>query len=185
MVWKKSDGTNVKVGRSWVDDSNIRHPTNWSIWTDAQKKAVGLTWEDDVDTSFDDRFYWAKGIERKLADVNVVDDDGNAVIDPTTGKQMVQLGLKSIWVTRTKTTANSLLSSSDWYVTRKAEASTAIPSDISTYRTDVRTASKTIEDKINGCADLDALKALFVVPTDSDGEPTGNAPIYDFPDEVN
>ena len=101
-----------------------------------------------------------------------------------TGKQMVQLGLKSIWVTRTKTTANGLLSSSDWYVTRKAEASTAIPSDISTYRTGVRTASNTIEDKINGCADLDAFKALFDVPTDSNGNPTGNAPIYDFPDEV-
>ena len=62
--------------------------------------------------------------------------------------------------------------------------STAIPSDISTYRTGVRTASKTIEDKINGCADLDAFKALFDVPTDSNGNPTGNAPIYDFPDEV-
>jgi len=185
MVWKKSDGTHVKVGKSWVDDNNIRHPTNWSIWTDAQKKAVGLTWEDDVDTSFDDRFYWAKGIERNLADVNVVDDDGNAVIDPMTGKQMIQLGLKSIWVAKTKTTANGLLSTSDWYVTRKAETDTAIPSDISTYRTGVRTASKTIEDKINGCADLDAFKALFVVPTDSDGNPTGNSPITDFPDEVN
>ncbi len=184
MVWKKSDGTNVKVGKSWVDDNNIRHPTNWSIWTDAQKKAVGLTWEDDVDTRFDDRFYWAKDVERKLADELGVDKDGSAIIDPTTGKQSVILGLKSIWVTRTKESANSLLSSSDWYVTRKTEASTAIPSDISTYRTDVRTASKTIEDKINGCSDLDAFKALFVVPTDSDGKITGNAPIYDFPDEV-
>tara|TARA_R110002020_G_scaffold348682_1_gene562244 strand:+ start:1137 stop:1691 length:555 start_codon:yes stop_codon:yes gene_type:complete len=184
MVWKKSDGTNIKVGRSWVDDNNIRHPTNWGIWTDAEKKAVGLTWEDDVDTSFDNRFYWAKSVERKLADVNVVDIDGKAVTDPLTGKQQVQLGLKSIWVTRTKESANSLLSSSDWYVTRKTEASTAIPSDISTYRTGVRTASKTIEDKINDCADLDAFKALFDVPTDSDGNPTGNAPINDFPDEV-
>jgi hypothetical protein len=185
MVWKKSDGTHVKVGKSWVDDSNIRHPTNWSIWTDSQKKAVGLTWEDDVDTSFDDRFYWAKGVERKLADENVVDKDGKAVIDTITGKQMVQLGLKSIWVTRTKSTANGLLSSSDWYVTRKSEASTAIPSDISTYRTGVRTASKTIEDKINDCADLDAFKALFDVPMDSNNKPTGNAPINDFPDKVN
>jgi hypothetical protein len=160
------------------------HPAQWMRWTDAEKKAKGLTWEDDVDTSYDDRFYWAKGIKRKLADVNVVDDDGNAVIDPTTGKQMIQLGLKSIWVAKTKEAANSLLSKTDWYVTRKAEASTAIPSDISTYRTGVRTASKTIEDKINGCSDLDAFKALFVVPVDSDGNPTGNAPIYDFPDKV-
>ena len=175
----------LKVGKAWQDDDGFKHPYNWSSsWSADDLKKWGVTFEADVDTSYDNRFYWSKGIERKLADENVVDADGKAVNDPTTGKQMVQLGLKSIWVAQTKTTANGLLSSSDWYVTRKAEADTAIPSDIGKYRTDVRTASKTIEDKINACADLDAFKALFVVPTDSDGEPSGKAPIYDYPDEV-
>ena len=184
MAYKYKDRY-LKVGKAWQDDDGFKHPYNWSSsWSSDDLTKWGVVIEDDGDTSFDNRFYWAKGIERKLADENVVDDDGKAVIDPTTGKQMVQLGLKSIWVTRTKESANSLLSKSDWYVTRKAEASTAIPSDISTYRTGVRTASKTIEDKINGCADLDAFKALFVVPVDSDGNPTGNSPITDFPDEV-
>ena len=184
MVWKYGD-VRLKAGKGWTDKDGTKHPSNWMIWSNEDKKGFGLTWEDDVDTSFDSTFYWAKDVERKLADVNVVDEDGKAVIDPITDKQMVQLGLKSIWVAKTKTTANSLLASSDWYVTRKAEADTAIPSDISKYRTDVRTASKTIEDKINGCADLDAFKALFVVPVDSDGEPTGKSPITNFPDEVN
>lgn len=183
MVWKYGD-IHLKAGKSWTETDGTMHPAQWMRWTDSEKKAKGLTWEDDVDTSFDDKFYWAKDIEKKLEDVNVVDDDGNAVIDPMTDKQQITLGLKSIWVTKTKKTANNLLTSSDWYVTRKAEASTAIPSDISTYRTNVRTATATIETKINNCADLDAFKALFVVPTNSDGEPTGNAPIYDFPDEV-
>ena len=40
----------------------------------------------------------------------VVDEDGKAVNDPITGKQMVQLGLKSNWIAQTKTTANGLLS---------------------------------------------------------------------------
>jgi len=184
MAYKYKERT-LKVGKGFTDDNGYKHPYNWaSAWTDEDKAQWGVTFEADPDTSFDSTFYWAKGIERKLADVNVVDEDGKAVNDPTTGKQMVQLGLKSNWIAKTKTTANSLLASSDWYVTRKAEASTAIPSDISTYRSAVRTASKTIEDKINGCADLDAFKALFVVPMDSDNNPTGNAPIYDFPDEV-
>ena len=175
----------LKVGKAWQDDDGFKHPYNWSSsWSSDDLSKWGVSVEADPDTSYDDRFYWAKGIERKLADVNVVDEDGKAVIDSRTGKQMVQLGLKSNWIAQTKTTANGLLASSDWYVTRKAEASTAIPSDISTYRSAVRTASKTIEDKINGCADLDAFKALFVVPMDSDNKPTGNAPIYDFPDEV-
>tara|TARA_X000001382_G_scaffold38426_3_gene25714 strand:- start:260 stop:814 length:555 start_codon:yes stop_codon:yes gene_type:complete len=184
MAYKYKDRY-LKVGKAWQDDDGFKHPYNWqSSWSADDLKKWGVTVEADVDTSYDNRFYWSKGVERKLADVNVVDDDGKAVIDSMTGKQMVQLGLKSIWVTRTKSTANGLLTVSDWYVTRKAEASTAIPSDISTYRTGVRTASKTIEDKINGCADLDAFKALFDVPMDSDNKPTGNAPINDFPDEV-
>ena len=81
----------------------------------------------------------------------------------------------------TKESANGNLQSTDWYVTRKSEAGTAIPSATSTYRTKVRTASKTIEDKINGCSNLSAFKALFDTPVDSDGNPTGNAPIYDWP----
>ena len=175
----------LKVGKAWQDDDGFKHPYNWSSsWSSDDLSKWGVSVEADEDTSYDSTFYWAKGIERKLADENVVDEDGKAVNDPMTGKQMVQLGLKSNWIAQAKTTANSLLSSSDWYVLRKADASTAIPSDISTYRSAVRTATATIETAINGCADLDAFKALFVVPVDSDNKPTGNAPIYDFPEEV-
>jgi len=183
MVWKYED-VQLKAGKSWTDKDGTKHPNNWMIWSDEDKKGFGLTWENDPDTSFDSRFYWSKDVERKLADENVVDDDGKAVIDSITGKQRVQLGLKSIWIAQTKTTANGLLASSDWYVTRKAEVDTAIPSDISTYRTAVRTASKTIEDKINACSKLADFKKLFDAPEDSDGNPTGNAPIFDYPDEV-
>jgi hypothetical protein len=184
MAWKKSDGTIVKAGKSWVDDNKIRHPVNWMVWSDEDKKSYGLTWEDDVDTSYDSRFYFAKGIEKKLADVDEVDKDGNALINPVTGKQLVTLGLKSIWITKTKEKANELLNKTDWYVTRKAEADTAIPSDISKYRADVRTATATIETKINNCSKLSEFIVLFDVPLDSDGNVTGNAPIHDFPDEV-
>ena len=140
--------------------------------------------EEDIDTSFDDRFYWAKGIEKKLEDENVVDVNGKAVIDPTTGKQMIQRGLKYLWIEQTKSSANGLLTVSDWYVTRKSETDTAIPSDISKYRTDIRTACKTIEDKINACSKLSDFIKLFDVPLDKDGNVSGNAPIYDFPNEV-
>ena len=46
MPWKKSDGTIVQIGKSWVDDNKIRHPSNWNIWTEAYKKSMGLTWEE-------------------------------------------------------------------------------------------------------------------------------------------
>jgi len=182
MAWLHN-GITLKVGKSW-SDGNYKHPYNWaSAWSDEDKEQWGVTWQDDPDTSYDSRFYWAKDVPRSLTDINAVDEDGDAVLDED-GNQVVTLGLKSIWVAQTKTTANSKLASSDWYVTRKAETDEAIPSTISTYRTAVRTASGTIETAINNCADLDAFKALFVVPMDSDDNPTGNAPIYDFPDEV-
>ena len=183
MVWKYGDFY-LKAGKSWTETNGTKHPAQWMRWTDAEKKAKGLTWEDDVDTSYDDRFYWAKGIERKLADVNVVDDDGKAVIDPMTDKQMVQLGLKSIWVIRTKTTAQDKLNKHDWMIVRNAEKSTAIPSDITTYRDAIRTKCASIETSINNCSSLADFIKLFDVPMDSNDNPTGNAPIYDFPDEV-
>ena len=169
MAWKHN-GVNIKEGKSWTDKDGTRHPSNWMIWSDEDKKGFGLTWEAEEDTSFDERFYSSKGVERKLTD--------------TKEGELVTLGLKSIWIAKTKETANNMLRKTDWYVTRKAEAGTAIPSDISKYRTDVRTATKTIEDKINNCTNVTEFMKLFDVPMDSDNKPTGNAPIYDFPEEV-
>ena len=183
MAWLYN-GRTLKVGKSWTDDNGYKHPYNWATaWSDEDKTQWGVTWQDDPDTSYDERFYWAKDVERSLTDINEVDEDNNPILDQD-GNQVVTKGLKTIWIERTKSTANGLLTASDWYVVRNAEKSTAIPTEISTYRDAVRTATGTIETAINACADLDAFKALFVVPTDSDGNPTGNAPIYDFPEEV-
>ena len=185
MAWLYN-GRTLKVGKSWTDDNGYKHPYNWATaWSADDKTQWGVTWQDDPDTSYDERFYWAKDVERSLTDINEVDEDNNPILDQD-GNQVVTKGLKTIWIERTKSTANGLLTASDWYVVRNAEKSTAIPSEISTYRDAVRTASGTIETAINGCADLDAFKALFVVPMDDQDppEPTGNAPIYDFPEEV-
>jgi len=183
MVWKHN-GRVIQSGQGWISDTGTKYPRQWGNLTDAEKKSAGLVWEDDpVAEVFDHKFYWSKGVEKKLTDVNIVDDDGKAVMDTGTGKQMVQLGLKSIWINKTKDTANNLLSKSDWEITRKSEKGTAIASATSTFRDKIRTACDTIETKINNCSNLTEFKALFDVPVDSDGKVTGNAPMYDFPDE--
>jgi len=97
---------------------------------------------------------------------------------------MVQLGLKSIWITKTKATAQDKLNKHDWMIVRNAEKSTAIPSDVTTYRDAVRTKCASIETAINNCSNLTEFMALFDVPVDSNKIPTGNAPINDFPDEI-
>ena len=183
MVWKHN-GRVIQQGKAWVSDNNTKYPRQWNNLTDAEKKSAGLVWEDDpVVETFDNRFYWAKGIEKKIEDENIVDEDGKAVVNPTTGKQQVQLGLKSTYINQTKNTANYLLSKSDWEITRKAEKGTAIASATSTYRDKVRNACDTIETKIKNCSNLEDFKALFTVPKDKDGNRTGKAPINDFPNE--
>jgi len=185
MAWLHN-GRTIKVGKSWVSDDNKKYPRQWNRLTNEQKTSAGLVWQDDpVVVRYDNRFYNSSGVGKNLDDINVVDEDGNPVIDPTTGVQQVQSGLKLQWIAQTKSTANGLLAKSDWYVVRKSETDTAIPTDIATYRTAVRTATGTIETAINACTTLDNFIALFEVPTDADGNPTGKAPIYDFPDEVN
>ena len=183
MVWKYGD-VQLKAGRSWTDKNGTKHPSNWMIWSNDAKKGFGLTWEDDVDTSYDARFYSSKDVELKLDDVKEVDKDGKAVIDIRTGQQMITLGLKSTWINKTKETANGLLSPTDWYAIRKTEESTAMPNAISSYRSNVRKATATIETKIKNCTKLSEFIALFDVPVDGEGKVTGNAPINDFPDEV-
>ena len=189
MPWKLGN-TVIKEGRGWVHN-NIQHPKTWMRYSDDLKKQYGLTWEDlpASEEPFDNRFYWGREtdgtlIPKSLTDVNVVDDDGNPVNNPVTGQQMVTLGLKSVWVAKTKTTANDKLAVHDWYVTRKAEKSTAIPSSVTTYRNAVRTKCGEIEAALNGASDLAAFIALFNDERNSDGSLKTIAKINDWPDEI-
>lgn len=184
-MWKYN-GKAIRAGRGWTDSSGNQYPSNWlGLTTDGEKTAAGLVWEDDPAT-FDNRFYSSAGVAKALDDVNAVDDDGNAVLDEN-GNQVVTLGLKSQYKAQTKATAGSLLAPTDWYVVRKAEDSTTtIPTDVTTYRAAVRTASGTIETAITNAADHAAFMALFDTPVDSQDppQPTGKAPIHNWPDPL-
>lgn len=182
MPWKHNNIA-IKAGKAWSDKDGVQHPANWMIWTDPEKKDKGLTWEDEPDTSFDNRFYWSKGVERSLTDILVTDENGEKVIDPMTGEQMVQEGLKTQYIAQTKQTANDMLSKTDWMIVRNAEKSTAIPEATTKFRDSVRTKCAEIETAINACSSLADFIKLFDAPVDKDGVPTGNAPMYDWPTE--
>ena len=173
----KYNGKIIRAGRAWSDDNGTQHPRNWMVWSDAEKTAAGLVWEDDP-APFDSRFYWAADLPKALDDVNEVDEDGNSLLDED-GNQVVTLGLKSQYKAQTKVIAGSLLAPTDWHVVKAAEVEAySVPADVSQFRTDVRAASNTIEAAIDGAADLDAFMALFNAPED------GTAPINDWPEEV-
>tara|TARA_R100000231_G_scaffold136382_2_gene111596 strand:+ start:984 stop:1556 length:573 start_codon:yes stop_codon:yes gene_type:complete len=190
MPWKY-DGRIIKEGREFTGTEGQLFTKVWMRLTAEEKKAAGITWEDPPasEAPFDNRFYSGRKtdgtlIPKSLTDVNEVDEDGKAVNDPITGKQMVTLGLKSVWVAQTKETANARLAVHDWYVTRKAEKSTAIPSSVTTYRDAVRTKCAEIETALNNASDLAAFMALFDNELNSDGTIKTIAKINDWPDEI-
>ena len=144
---------------------DINYPANWLRLSTAQEKEdLGITEVADAPT-YDSRFYWGDGTAKALADTNMVDGNGDPLLD-SEGNQMIALGVKSVLKAQEKVIAGSLLAKYDWYVVRKAEKSTAIPTAISTYRDGVRTACNTRETEIDACADTAALVTLYGLKED-------------------
>ena len=210
--------TVLQPGKSWKDDDGFTHPSNWaSAWSADEKTAYGIK-EVTIQEKPDAKFYWVSGpaLDGSWTSTAKNLDDVTETVD---GKDVVTPGLKSQWITKTKETANSLLTPTDWQVIAKAERDRAIDSNVATYRAAVITACTAIEKAITDITDtaipsdlatiqakneedktdadkkvvadyeaevatkFAAFKKLFDVPVDSDGKPTGNAPIHDWPEE--
>jgi len=170
----KYNGKVIRAGRAWSSAAG-HHPANWMLLSDEAKAEIGLVYEaDPVVKSFDNRFYWAAGVERALDDVNEKNEDGSAMLD-VDGNQVVTRGLKSNAIAQVKETAAGLLAPTDWMVVRSAENGTDVPSATLAYRQNVRAASERIEAAITGANTHAAFMALYDDPED------GNAPINDWP----
>tara|TARA_B100000945_G_scaffold320949_1_gene332916 strand:- start:1101 stop:1634 length:534 start_codon:yes stop_codon:yes gene_type:complete len=155
----KLDGNPLAVDVAF-SHNDINYPANWLRLSTAEEKiALGITEVADAPT-YDSRFYWGDGTAKTLTDTNEVDENGDPALDDN-GDQVVTLGVKSVLKAQEKVIAGSLLAIYDWYVVRKAEKSTAIPTAISTYRDGVRTACNTRETEIDACADTAALVTLY------------------------
>ena len=171
----KLDGKPLAVDVAFTHN-DIQYPANWLRLSTADEKiALGITEVAD-DPVYDSRFYNGDGSAKTLTDTNEVDENGDPVLDEN-GDQIVTLGVKSVLKAQEKATAGSLLARYDWYVVRKAEKSTAIPTAITTYRDAVRTACNTRETEIDACADTTALVTLYGT-TEKDGVFTPNMTQY-------
>ena len=155
----KLDGNPLAVDVAF-SHNNINYPANWlRLSTADEKTALGITEVADAAT-YDNRFYWGDGTAKTLTDTNEVDENGDPLLD-SEGNQVITLGVKSVLKAQEKVTAGTLLAPYDWYVVRKAEKSTAIPTAITTYRDGVRTACDTREKEIDACSDTAALVILY------------------------
>ena len=98
-------------------------------------------------------------------------DNGDLPVDKSVG-DVRNPGLKTILINKIKEQAMVNLKETDWYIVRKADAGTAVPSTITNHRAAVRTKAAEMETSITNAADTEALKTLFTyVNTADEGEP--------------
>ena len=128
--------------------------------------------------------YFGTATPKRLEDENAVDEDGQAILED--GVQVINYGLKTEKKRIIKQQAAGLLTPTDWYVVKASEvADYTVPANITNYRAAVRAKSNEMENMINACTTVDALKALYdYVNTGTEQNPVYTRPLGEWPEEV-
>jgi hypothetical protein len=125
--------------------AGIQYPANWlRLSSPQERKAIGITEVPDPPT-WDQRFYFGYDAEGKLI--------------PKDHAQLVEQ-----WVAQTRTTANTLLTPTDWIIIREADNGKAADPVLKTWREDIRLATGVKVTAIRDTADTDALAAYITGP---------------------
>ena len=172
----------------------------YSLWSNAEREAIGI-YEVSVDNTNkkDEEYYINTDISysfdgssvigsygtptpKPLDDVLFVEGDEDMPSDKAVG-DVKQYGLKGQKISIIKQQAGGLLAPTDWYVIKANEvADYSVPTDIATYRANVRAKSNEMENQINACTTVDELKALYEYSEDAEGNVS--RPLAEFPLEV-
>ena len=161
----------------------------FTLWTKDEREAIGI-YEVEIDSTNkkDEKWYintnityafgsgkvtgsYGTATAKEHADKDAIDDEGNKLKDKD-GNQIINYGLKTNLIRTLKTQAAGELQNTDWYVIRKADAGTAIPSAIETHRAAVRTKCASMEASITNAADTAALEILYTYTEQEDGSVT-------------
>ena len=168
--------------------NNVRYSSQiFTIWTDAQRRELGIVPIVISGSHLDTKYYiehnhtdavaadgnsvirtiGVKAADHKLEDVDAVDEDGNAFLDDY-GVQMVTRGLKYNAIQKVKQQQSGYLSRTDWYIIRKADVGTAIPTAIQTFRNAIRADATRIENAITAATTMDEFIALHTTTYNED-----------------
>jgi len=191
--------TKMMNGNRGITIGDNQYPASFftTVYSEAERNAVGVyTIEIDETNKKDEQWYintnityaydssakkvkgtYGTATAKLHADTLYTSDDKTANNIPT-GKDVGDVktkGLKTILIQQVKDQAQGLLNETDWYVTRKAEEDTAIPSSITTHRKAVRAKQAEMETAITNAADTPALETLYT-RNDSGVRPLGDLP---------
>ena len=163
-----------------------------SRWTNEEREAIGIyNVEFDDSNKKDEQWYINTNQSFAFAGGKITASYGSATAkahadtlytnqDKTDGKipdgkdvgDVAVEGLKTILIRTVKKQAAGILQDTDWYITRKADAGTAVPSSITNHRAAVRTKAAEQETAITNAADTPALETLYTyVNTADEGDP--------------
>ena len=191
--------TKMLNGRRGITIDGVQHPQQiFTIWTESERNAIGIyTVEMDVSKRKDDKWYINTNITYTFSGGKVTGSYGDATAkahadtlytaqDETDGLgtegDVKAEGLKTILIRQVKNEAKGELNRTDWYVVRKAEEDTAIPSAITTHRKSVRSKQAEMETAITNASDTPALETLYTYTKQEDEtttRPLGEIPNLD------
>ena len=171
QLWSASELNNIGIYEVITDSSNFKDKEYYNNTNEEYNFA-----DNQVTRS------WGTATPRRLEDEDAVDENGENILDEN-GNQVINYGLKTEKKRIVKDQASGLLAPTDWYVIKATEvADYSVPSNITTFRADVRTKSNEMETAIDNASDVDALKALYeYTNTGTEENPIFTRPLGEFP----
>ena len=183
-------------GNRGIQIGDLKYPRAiYTLWTEAERNAIGIyTVEYDDSNKKDEQWYINTNQSYAFGSGKVTASYGSATAkahadtlftaqDETDGLgtegELKKEGLKTKLIRSVKLEAANELAKTDWYVVRKSEESTAIPSAITTHRRLVRSRQAAMETSITNASDTPALETLYTYTRDSDG--VSSRPLAEIP----
>ena len=173
-LWSESERNAIGIYTVEIDNTN-KKSEEWYINTDITYAFGSGKVTGSYGTATAKAYADTKWTQEQIDDPSLV---GQAPDGADTNTVRVE-GLKTKLITQIKQQASNILSQTDWYITRKTEKSTAIPSAITTHRDAVRTKQASMETAITNAADTPALETLYTYTEQEDGSYT--RPLGEFP----
>ena len=180
-------------GNRGITIGDLQYPKEiFTLWTKAEREAIGI-YEVEMNNSKkkDEQWYINTNVTYAFGSGKVTGSYGDATAkkhadtlwtsqDKTDGKiptgkdvgDVAVEGLKTILIRNIKAQAAGILQDTDWYITRKADAGTAVPSSITNHRAAVRTKAAEQETAITNASDTPALETLYTYTKQEDGSVT-------------
>ena len=173
MKWSVSEKEAIGIYEVVFDDSN-KKDEQWYINTNQS-----FAFADGTVTAS-----YGTATAKAHADTTWSQDDEDAgdLPDDKSVNDIKTRGLKYNLIQTLKQQVAGILNDTDWYITRNAEKSTAIPSAISTHRDAVRTKQASMETQITNASDTPALETLYTyVNTGTEENPVYERPLGELP----